>query len=255
MRNRDDHQSPPAAPSGQRAEAGDADDADEALSEAQQNRAAQFLTTEHFTLQTARSATIADSSSRASLFMSTLSSAIIALALVGQLSQAGAVFNVFALLLFPPLFFLGLVTFIRVLQSAIADLVYIRGINRIRHFYLEQAPQIRPYFILSASDDTGGAADHVKISRWQWFITTAGTIMVINSLLVGVFTGLGLRAITVLPLVWLILSGLLSFAVSLALHFIYQDRQWSAALKRMPPAFPRNPNNPEIRDQAARAGS
>jgi hypothetical protein len=257
-KNSDDGQRPAASLDLQSARE---DKADEPLSEQQLNRAAQFLTTEHFTLQTARASTIADSSSRASLFMSTLSSAIIALALVGQISQAGTIFNAFALLLFPPLFFLGLVTFVRVLQLAVADWAYLRGINRIRHFYLENAPQAHKYFFLSAGDDTLSASDDTAsavrqpvISRRQWFLTTAGTIMVINSLLLGVFTGLALRAFFDLPPVWLITGGLATFAVCLALHFIYQDRQWSAAAKRMPPVFPRDPSQSQVADLAGRAG-
>ena len=45
----------------------------------------QFMTTEHFTLQTARAVANAEISSRLRLSMTTLSSAIIALALVAQL--------------------------------------------------------------------------------------------------------------------------------------------------------------------------
>jgi hypothetical protein len=37
----------------------------------------------------------------------------------------------------PTLFFMGLITFERVLQSGSADVIYARGINRIRHLYLE----------------------------------------------------------------------------------------------------------------------
>ena len=45
----------------------------------------QFMTTEHFTLQTARAVANAEISARLQLYMTTLSSAIIALALVAQL--------------------------------------------------------------------------------------------------------------------------------------------------------------------------
>src|SRR5262245_65060187 len=115
-------------------------------------RAAPILTTEHFTLQSARSATIADASGRANLYLSSVSLALVALALVGQASALGTPFFVFGLVLFPTLFFLGLASFVRVTQSTAEDLQYARGINRIRHFYLECVPQAEPYFILSAHD-------------------------------------------------------------------------------------------------------
>lgn len=98
-----------------------------------------ILTTEHYNLQSARSATIAETSARASLFLGTVSSGLIALGFIAQVLR-GETLIVFALVLFPTLFFLGLVTFERVLQSSIQDIVSARGINRIRHFYVELDP-------------------------------------------------------------------------------------------------------------------
>jgi len=247
--------SAPASPARQLREMGDGNgpNVSEPLSAEEKGYTAQFLTTEHFTLQTARSATIADSSSRAGLFMTTVSTSLIALAFVGQMSQAGTAFNAFALVLLPTLFFLGLVTFQRVLQSAIADAVFARGINRIRHFYTEIAPLTGKYLILSANDDSGSTLRGVRAYRWQWFLTTAGTIMVINSVLLGGLVALAARAFFDPPLLCLVLGGLITFGVSLTLHYVYQDRKWSGAMKRMPVAFPSDPDELPARDKAAGA--
>src|SRR5262250_2850274 len=113
-----------------------------------------IMTTEHYTLQTGRSMTISETTGRASLFVGAVSSSLIALAFVGQISHLGTAFYVFSLVVLPTLFFMGLITFERVLQSGSADFIYARGINRIRHLYLEYAPQMHPYFILSSHDDT-----------------------------------------------------------------------------------------------------
>jgi hypothetical protein len=67
----------------------------------------QFMTTEHFTLQTARGVANAEIISRLQLYLGTLSSAIIALALTAQLSGLGFAFRGFALVLLPVVFFLG----------------------------------------------------------------------------------------------------------------------------------------------------
>jgi len=56
-------------------------------------QAAPVLTTEHFTMQGARSATIADASGRANLFLGSVSLALVALALVGQASAMGTPFS------------------------------------------------------------------------------------------------------------------------------------------------------------------
>jgi hypothetical protein len=68
------------------------------------------LTTEHFTLQTARAATIADSNGRSALYLATVSSAVVALGFIGQLAHTGQAFFLFALALLPALVLLGILT-------------------------------------------------------------------------------------------------------------------------------------------------
>ncbi len=81
--------------------------------QAKQDQILQFLTTEHFTLQTAKAATVAEANGRAALFLSTVSSAVVALAFIGQVSGMGQAFFVFGFVLFPSLLYLGFVTFER----------------------------------------------------------------------------------------------------------------------------------------------
>lgn len=252
MKGRNDETNNSAAPA---SNSRDEESSGDQLSTEQMNYAVQFLTTEHFTLQTARSATISDSSGRASLFMSTVSSSLIALAFVGQISQAGTAFTAFALVLFPTLFFLGLVTFQRVLQSSIEDNVYASGINRIRHFYIEVAPQTSKYYILSANDDATGVMGNMSVrpGRWQVFLTTAGTILVINSILLGVLTGLVMRAFTDAPLLWIMLGGLFIFGLSLAAHYAYQVKQWSIAVKQGSTIFPSDTDRQQANTKANEA--
>ena len=125
---------------------------EQADKEAQQ-RILQFMTTEHFTLQAARSATIAEANGRCALFIGSLSSAVVALAFIGQASGLSEGFFLFGLVLFPSLLFLGIFTFKRVLQTAVEDIIYARGINRIRHYYVELAPEVRRYFAHAIHDD------------------------------------------------------------------------------------------------------
>jgi hypothetical protein len=100
-----------------------------------------MMTTEHFTLQTAQAQEISDLNGRMSLFIGAVSSTLIALAFIGQISGLRTAFFVFSLVLFPSLFFMGLVTFERVIQSTYAVIVYARGINRIRHLYVPRDAQ------------------------------------------------------------------------------------------------------------------
>jgi hypothetical protein len=73
-----------------------------------------FVTTEHFTLQGARSSTISESTSRASVFLGAVSGGLIALGLVATAAKTGVAFYAFGLILLPTLAFVGLATFHRV---------------------------------------------------------------------------------------------------------------------------------------------
>src|SRR5438477_13146114 len=81
--------------------------------------AVNFVTTEHFALQSARAATIAESTGRATMFLTSVSGGLIALGLVATATRVGTAFYAFGLVLLPTLTFLGLVTFARSLQTAL----------------------------------------------------------------------------------------------------------------------------------------
>ena len=74
-----------------------------------------IVTTEHFTLQTGRGNTIAEANGRMTVFLSTVSSTLVALAFIGQISRLGTAFYLFGLVLLPSILALGLFTFERVM--------------------------------------------------------------------------------------------------------------------------------------------
>ncbi|QHT67305.1 hypothetical protein GXP67_12000 [Rhodocytophaga rosea] len=209
---------------------------------ASQEQILQFLTTEHFTLQTAKAATIAEANGRAGLFLSTVSSAVVALAFIGQVSGMGQAFFVFGLVLFPSLLFLGIITFERAIQTAIENMIHSRGINRIRHYYVELAPQIKHYFIHSTHDDVAGAVRNMGIlpstSWWQHLVTNAGMIGLINSILIGVFTGMVLGFSTFLPLYGCTGLGVLLFFLAVVIQHRYQMKKYIAFEKELQTLFP-----------------
>ena len=186
--------------------------------------------------------TISEANGRSSLFVGAVSSGLVALALVGQISHLGTAFFVFSLVVIPTLLLMGLITFERVLQSGTADIIYARGINRIRHLYLEYAPQMQPYFILSTHDDAGETLHHesMSISWLQLFLTMAGMIAMINSVLVGSFVGVLLVLFT-LPLWACTIAGVVAFLLSVGLHQRYQWGRWMQLDHNLPVLFPGQP--------------
>jgi hypothetical protein len=200
-----------------------------------------MMTTEHYNLQSGRAMTISEANGRASLFLSTVSTALVALAFVAQIAKLSTEFYVFALILLPSLFFIGLVTFERSVQVAIEDIIYARGINRIRHLYTEIAPQITEYFVLPYYDDDMSVygSEGANSSWWQFFLTMSGMVAVINSVIAATFLGLLVYRFLNLPLMSSVLVGLIGFVIIVVLFWRYQWTRWGEAQQRLKPLFPR----------------
>jgi len=200
----------------------------------------QALTTEHFTLQTARAVAVSEGNGRTALYVGALSSTLVALALVAQRSPLGEVFYAVALTVLPAVLFLGLVTYVRVLQSSIEDIVYARAINRIRHYYTEIDPSQAHYFLLSGRDDVRGALAnmYVRDSWTQFLFTMPSAVAVINALLAGVTVALAMMTAIGTPLPVTVLAGMAFGTAALALHLAYQVRRFATMKAKVAAVFP-----------------
>jgi hypothetical protein len=145
------------------------------------------LTTEHFTLQGARAQTASESASRASLFILSVSSTLVALGFLGQGARSEQTFRVFALIVLPTLYLLGVFTFVRVVECGAEDYRYGVAINRIRHYYKEIAGREARLFLLSGHDDGRGVFANAAVpskGRTQ-FLSFASVVAVIDSVIGG----------------------------------------------------------------------
>jgi hypothetical protein len=145
------------------------------------------LTTEHFSLQGSRGSTIAESSARAAMYLGSLSASLVSLGFVAQISATGETFRVFALVVLPTLFVLGVFTFVRLVESTIEDLFYGRAINRIRSYYHELAGPEARYFMLLPYDDVAGVIRNMALtpSKMQLYLTSSTAIAFVNSVVGG----------------------------------------------------------------------
>lgn len=199
-----------------------------------------IMTTEHYNLRMALAMNTTEINGRSSLFVGAVSSALIALAFVGQVSRLGTAFFVFGLTVLAALIAMGLITFARVLDSSNTQFMYARGIARLRHLYLEYAPQMQPYFILSSHDDVEGTLPEMGVmhsSGWQGLFSLAGMIAMITSVLVGSFVGLGL-AVFGFSLAVTVSAGIVAFLLSVGLHQLSQWRNWRRLGSDLPARFP-----------------
>jgi hypothetical protein len=187
------------------------------------------LTTEHFGLAGARSQAASESASRSALFLGSVSSALIAIGLTAQVSSGGTIFRVFALVALPTVFVLGVFTFVRLVELGIEDFLLGRAINRIRHYYLEQAGETRRYFMLSGNDDAPGVMANMGMrpSTWQLYFTAAIAVAVVDAVVGGAAVALavGIAFGTSLAVAVLVGAAVALIVVAAALRFQHTRRE------------------------------
>jgi hypothetical protein len=202
----------------------------------------QMLATEHWSLLATRSLSWNEAFARASMFLSLLSGATVALALVAQATSFGEGFVMFALLTLPVVLFVGLATYVRLLEINNEDYVWVRGMNRLRGAYLEIDPELAPYFITGATEDamgifkTFGASEEeaLQTGRFHGFVTTPATIGFVDAMVAGVLAAI--VSIQFMPMQPGALFGVLAFllvAVALA-WFGYKSQNMASLATELP---------------------
>jgi hypothetical protein len=197
------------------------------------------LTTEHFNLQSARMGTITEANGRATLYLSTLSSAVIAIAFVGQANQLGDPFYLFALVVLPPVFLLGVFSFLRLVQTSIEDIVYAVGSFRIRQYFLGLDPAAAPFF--PPTDPRGMTKLErigvVSTGPLQMLLTAASMVACINAIVGGVAVALALRSLLEASVPVSAVVGTLVGLGLAALFFAYQVRRFRRAATVIPELY------------------
>lgn len=197
------------------------------------------LTTEQFNLQTARMGTIAEANGRSTLYLGALSSMVIAIAFVGQASELGDAFYLFALALLPPVFLLGVFSFLRLVQTSIEDMVYAVGTFRIREYFLGLDPAAAAFF--PPTDPLGMTKleriGMVATGPLQLLLTAASMVGCINAIVGGVAVALALRSLLEAPVPAAAVTGAVVALALAALCFGYQVRRFRRAAAVVPELY------------------
>jgi hypothetical protein len=237
----------PVAAGAALADAGEGDAMDQPTDPLARQLALSALTTEQFNLQTARMGTIAEANGRSTLYLGALSSAVIAIAFVGQANELGDSFYLFALLLLPPVFLLGLFSFLRLVQTSIEDMVYALGSFRIRQYFLGLDPAAVPFF---PPTDPQGMTKLERIGvvatgPLQLLLTAASMVGCINAIVGGMTVGLAVRSLLEASVPVAAVTGTLVALGLAALCFGYQVRRFRRAAAVVPELYEgRSPNLP-----------
>jgi hypothetical protein len=184
---------------------------------------------------------VTESLGRTTIYLGTLSATLVALALIIQGETTEGDFRLFALILLPALIFLGTVTFVRVLETGIEDTMYAMAINRIRHYYLEQAGEDARYFALAGHDDLEGLFANMGLasSKWRPFFSIGAVLALINSMVVGALAGVAVDAVASREIA--LVAGALVTAAAFAVHYRTGLSRYSRAMERHTPLFPSDP--------------
>ena len=160
---------------------------------------AQILATEHWSLLAARDVTYRAVFSRATIFLTVVSATVVALALVARATDFGNGFTAFALLILPIALFVGVATYLRLIEARIEDFWLLSGMNRLRHAYLEIAPELEPYFVTGHHDDEEGLdktyGPGTSSRSYRLSSETSTLVAVINAALAGGIAGLVANAV------------------------------------------------------------
>jgi len=204
-----------------------------------QQMALSALTTEHFNLQTARMGTIAEANGRSTLYLGTLSSAVIAIAFIGQANELGGGFYLFALTLLPTVFLLGVFTYLRLVQTSIEDVVYMLGGFRIREYFVRLDPKAAPFFPPTDADGVKKLERMglLPTSQLQTLLTAASMIACINAIVGGVAVAVGARWLFGAPAVVAVVIGGLAVVGFAILFFVYQARRFRRAAAVVPEMY------------------
>ncbi|HEX3265342.1 MAG TPA: hypothetical protein VHR16_06700 [Candidatus Limnocylindrales bacterium] len=204
-----------------------------------QARRTQLLTTEHWSLLATRSMSWNEAFSRTGTFLSTLSAGTVSLALAGPAMAFGTAFTLFALVILAVILFLGIATYVRLVQVNNEDLYWVYGMNRLRGAYARMVPGIEHEFITGHTVDAAGFARTfgavnvtTEVSMLHAFVTTPAVVGVIASVVFGVIVGLVAAQLGTTELV-AVGGGMAGTAIGIALMLRYGVREYRKFVARM----------------------
>ena len=190
------------------------------------------LITEHFVLQSARSTTVSESVGRSAVYLTCVSSALIAFgffaAAIHHLAPVVAT-------VLPALIILGIFTFVRMVETSVENMVFLRRIEAIRRYYATLDPAAAAFFASADGTDAAAAlaSTGMRASAIEMLFTGASTIAAVTSILIGAGTALLLNAAGA-PLSAAVAVGIVVAFAAFGLHMLWMYRRGQPAMASGP---------------------
>jgi hypothetical protein len=162
---------------------------------------------------------------------------------VGQASDFGEDFRLFALVVLPVVLFLGIATALRMDSANHHDFQCVVGMNRIRAAYLEIAPDVERYFVMGTTDDYEGIVRTMALlpdrpDAVNLLSASPVLIAILNAVLIATIIALALIQAGAEETLAMI-AGLLGFFLTCAVWSILVWRMLSRLRRTHRPQFTR----------------
>ena len=208
----------------------------------------QILATEHWGLLANRGMIWNEIFTRTGMFLTTLSAAAVAIALVAQATAFGQNFRIFSLLVLPVVLLLGVGTFIRLNAALEEDFWLVVGMNRLRRAYFDIAPDLEQYFVTSGFDDVTGFLQSysafgrpvgMSITPGRVLSSSAAIVGILDCVLVGIIAALLVNLASDHAAVYVTAGVLAGVAAAVIVTGVVPYRAISQAMGAYEPRFPR----------------
>jgi hypothetical protein len=205
-----------------------------------------FLSAEQTYLLSVRSLSYSEAFSRAGTYLGALGAATVTLGLIGSNTGFGSDFLVVTTLLLLVVSFLGLTSFLRLIQLNVQDASTVLALNRIRQAYQGLAPGMERYLATSSHDDERGMMDSLALGTVapvsgnllvHGLVTSPATVGTINSVVCGIIVA-ALLLLAGFPGLVVGIGALLVFGLAFGGHARYQWKSWDGLRSGWTPRFP-----------------
>jgi hypothetical protein len=202
----------------------------------QENRdntqALDFMIAEYETLRTFRQDLISLGENRFNFFLVILSGTAVSLTWLNQLSGYQDVVYLITAIVIGGMLLLGLTTFARITHRNASIILYTRGMNRIRRYFVENYPNIEEHIILDIYDDQ--PAFKSPSMREQLPIMLA----IINGMIASIGGAVLARVVFVWSMMATVLVGLGSFVILFLAQLSYHNLQSRNRERKLKIYFP-----------------
>jgi hypothetical protein len=161
---------------------------------------------------------------------------LVAIAFVGQATDFGTPFYVFALTILPAMLVVGYATFMRVLQTQVDDAYFAIAISRIREYYKTLHPDAASLMIIPTGSEVQAiraeAALEKRSHRLQALFMISGMVAFVEALVAGAFVALVINRAFENGGIWAVAMGILTAVSIVAALFLYiRTYVWGALAK------------------------